>query len=145
MTTVTSHPHFIFVMLSEASYLQSLITALRKVDISSSTVRCTALYVYSTDLLLVRRIVNKVVCASLTPRPFQLPSNEPLDWVNFLTPTTEAWSIRFRNRRFEVWDGMGWRSHKFDSESCSIDLSRLALALSGERYHPRSGWWCCPI
>jgi len=144
MTTLTLHPHFIFITLSTTGYVTNIANALRDASIASGVVRSSALYAYTKDVLQVRRIVNSVVSAGVNLLPFTWPVVVPSDWIEHFTPVDEPWSLRYRNGFFEAWNGEKWVVRDIieeaDDHGYQLDHQRLALALSGIPYRRR---WCC--
>ena len=151
MASFTVHPSFIVVTLNDRDYTKPLRHHLHEARLSCSVGSCTTLYVYHKDLILLRRLVHDVLCEDVVPAPFEWPAEEPSSWITYLTPVDEAWSLRYHNGIFEKWTGRKWVRYNLAREAreqgYELDLSQLALALSGEEYPPatwwRSCWSCC--
>jgi hypothetical protein len=105
MAEFTVHPHFTLVTLAETSKCLPYSKLLRELGVPTSLVRPAALYAYSTNLLLLRRLAQQVLHENTPPRPFAWPATKPRDWLAFFTDLTEPWSLRYTQEGFQVWDG----------------------------------------
>lgn len=144
MATLFLYPRFALVKFCTSGYTQILAELLQEERIASSVASTTAIYVYITDTILLRRLVNNVLTADEEAEPFTWIDTEPRNWLDFFTPLNKPWSIRYTTR-FEVWNGADWQVRDIASEAVSlgytIDISLLIRALGGEDYQPMCN--CC--